>query len=186
MITAAITCVVMVTSLGGTTYDWSSSIILGLILAGVLFVGLAIAIERRAAEPILAPQLFANRVFGVTSAVGFAVGLALFGTLTFLPLFMQTVEGIGPTESGLRLVPLMAGVLVMSIASGRIISRTGVYKPFPIAGTALMVGGMLLLSTLHADTGAVRMSLYMVVLGLGLGAVMQVLIIAVQNAVALP
>ena len=183
VITGAVTCVVLVTSLGGTTYDWSSGIILGLGLAAVLLIGVAIAVERRAAEPILAPQLFANRVFGVSSAVGFAVGLALFGTLTFLPLFMQTVEGIGPTESGLRLVPLMAGVLVMSITSGRIISRTGVYKPFPIAGTALMVVGMLLLSTLQADTGAMRMSLYLVVLGLGLGAVMQVLIIAVQNAV---
>jgi MFS family permease len=140
-------------------------------------------VERRAAEPILAPRLFANRVFAVTSGVGFIVGLALFGALTFLPLFMQTVEGVGPTESGLRLTPLMAGVLVMSIVSGRIISRTGRYKPFPIAGTALMVVGMLLLSTLDAHTGALRMSLYMVVLGLGLGATMQVLVIAVQNAV---
>jgi DNA-binding MarR family transcriptional regulator len=148
----------------------------------VVLIVLAVWVERHATEPILAPRLFANRVFSVTSAVGFIVGLALFGALTFLPLFMQTVEGVGPTESGLRLTPLMAGVLVMSIASGRIISRTGVYKPFPIAGTAMMVVGMLLLSTLDADTGAARMSVYMVVLGLGLGSTMQVLIIAVQNA----
>ena len=183
VISLAITCVVLVTSLGGTTYPWTSSFILGLAVAGVAFAVLGVWVERRAAEPILAPRLFANRVFGVTSAVGFIVGLALFGALTFLPLFLQTVAGVGPTESGLRLTPLMAGVLVMSIASGRIISGTGAYKPFPIAGTALMVVGMLLLSTLDADTGAVTMSLYMVVLGLGLGATMQVLVIAVQNAV---
>jgi EmrB/QacA subfamily drug resistance transporter len=183
VISLGITCVVLVTSLGGSTYAWTSSFIIGLSVAAVVLIVLAVRVERRAAEPILAPRLFANRVFGVTSAVGFIVGLALFGALTFLPLFMQTVEGVGPTESGLRLTPLMGGVLVMSIASGRIISRTGVYKPFPIAGTALMGVGMLLLSTLDAGTGALRMSLYMVVLGLGLGATMQVLVIAVQNAV---
>ena len=183
VISLAITCVVLVTSLGGSTYGWTSGFILGLSVAGVLSLVLSVRVERRAAEPIIAPRLFANRVFGVTGAVGFIVGLALFGALTFLPLFMQTVEGVGPTESGLRLTPLMGGVLVMSIASGRIISRTGVYKPFPIIGTALMVVGMLLLSTLDAGTGAFRMSLYMAVLGLGLGATMQVLVIAVQNAV---
>jgi EmrB/QacA subfamily drug resistance transporter len=183
VISLAITCVVLVTSLGGSTYAWTSGFIIGLSVASVVLIVLAVLVERRAAEPILAPRLFANRVFGVTSAVGFIVGLALFGALTFLPLFMQTVEGVGPTESGLRLAPLMAGVLVMSITSGRIISRTGRYKPFPIVGTALMVVGMLLLSTLDARTGALRMSLYMVVLGLGLGATMQVLVIAVQNAV---
>jgi EmrB/QacA subfamily drug resistance transporter len=183
VISLAITCVVLVTSLGGSTYAWTSSFIVGLAVASVVLIALAVWVERRAAEPILAPRLFANRVFAVTSAVGFIVGLALFGALTFLPLFMQTVEGVGATESGLRLTPLMAGVLIMSIASGRIISRTGVYKPFPIAGTALMVVGMLLLSTLDAHTGVIRMSLYMIVLGLGLGATMQVLVIAVQNAV---
>jgi len=183
VVSAAITCVVLVTSLGGTTYGWASARILGLAAAGVLFVVLAVAVERRATEPILAPRLFANRVFAVTSAVGFTVGLALFGAITFLPLFMQEVARIGPTESGLRLVPLMAGVLGMSITSGRIISHTGVYKPFPITGTALMVLGMILLSTLDAGTGVWQSSLFMVVLGLGLGAVMQVLIIAVQNTV---
>ena len=183
VVSAAITCIVLVTSLGGTTYPWTSGIILGLEAASVVLVVLAIAVERRATEPILAPRLFTNRVFAVTSAVGFTVGLALFGALTFLPLFMQTVAGIGPTASGLRLVPLMAGLLLMSVTSGRIITRTGVYKPFPIAGTALMVVGMVLLSTLDAGTSTVRTSLYMVVLGLGLGAVMQVLIIATQNAV---
>jgi EmrB/QacA subfamily drug resistance transporter len=183
VVSAAITCVVLVTSLGGTTYGWTSGIILGLATAGAALVVLATAVERRAAEPVLAPHLFASNVFAVTSAVGFTVGLALFGALTFLPLFMQTVAGIGPTASGLRLVPLMAGLLVMSIISGRIISHTGIYKPFPIAGTALMVAGMLLLSTLNAGTSTVRTSLYLVVLGIGLGAVMQVLIIAVQNAV---
>ena len=183
VISLAITCVVLVTSLGGSTFAWTSVFILSLAVAAVVFTLVAVWAERRAPEPILAPRLFANRVFAVTGSVGFIVGLALFGALTFLPLFMQTVQGVGATESGLRLTPLMAGVLVMSIVSGRIISRTGVYKPFPIAGTALMAVGMLLLSTLDAGTSVIRMSLYMVVLGLGLGATMQVLVIAVQNAV---
>ena len=183
VLSAAITCVVLVTSLGGTTLGWGSPTIIALIVAAAVLLVAAVVVERRAAEPILAPRLFGNRVFVVTSLVGFTVGFALFGALTFLPLFMQTVTGIGPTESGLRLVPLMGGLLLMSIASGRVISRTGVYKPFPIVGTALMVAGMLLLSTLDAATGTLRTSLFMVVLGLGLGAVMQVLIIATQNAV---
>jgi EmrB/QacA subfamily drug resistance transporter len=183
VVSAAITGVVLVTSLGGTTFAWDSATILGLGAAALVLIGVAIVVERRAAEPILAPRLFANRVFVVASAVGFTVGFALFGALTFLPLFMQTVAGVGPTASGLRLVPLMGGLLIMSIASGRIISRSGVYKPFPIAGTALMVIGMLLLSTFDANIGLVRSSAYMFVLGLGLGAVMQVLIIATQNAV---
>jgi EmrB/QacA subfamily drug resistance transporter len=183
VVSAAITCIVLVTSLGGTTFGWASATIVGLIVAACVLVVLSIVVERRAVEPILAPRLFRHRVFVVASSVGFAVGFALFGALTFLPLFMQTVAGVGPTGSGLRLVPLMGGLLLMSISSGRIISRTGVYKPFPIVGTALMFIGMLLLSTLDADTSTLRTSLYLAVLGLGLGAVMQVLIIATQNAV---
>ena len=183
VLSAAISCIVLVTSLGGTTFGWASGTIIALIVAACVFLVASIVVERRAAEPILAPRLFRNRVFVVASLVGFTVGFALFGALTFLPLFLQTVAGVGPTGSGLRLVPLMGGLLLMSISSGRIISHTGVYKPFPIIGTALMFTGMLLLSTLDARTSTLRTSAYMVVLGLGLGAVMQVLIIATQNAV---
>ena len=151
-------------------------------LAVVAFFGF-FAVERRAEEPVLPPSLFSNRVFRVTSAVGFVVGFALFGALTYLPLFQQVVRGLGPTESGLQLIPLMAGLLTASIASGQVITRTGRYKAFPIAGTALAAIGLWLLSHLTADTGTLEASFYMLVLGTGLGLTMQVLILATQNAV---
>jgi MFS family permease len=142
-----------------------------------------VAVEQRASEPVLPPRLFRNRVFAVTSAIGFVIGFALFGALTYLPLFQQVVRGASPTASGLQLVPVMAGVLVASIASGQIISRTGRYKAWPIAGTAVACAGMLALSTMDADTSTGLAALEMLVLGLGLGMVMQVLVLAVQNAV---
>src|SRR5204862_5559514 len=114
-------------------------------------------------------ELFANRVFSVTSAVGFIVGFALFGAVTYLPLYLQDVKGHSPTESGLLITPMMAGVLVTSIVSGQLISRFGRYKPFPIACTALMVVGLALLSRLHVNTSTVVAGAYMLVLGLGLG-----------------
>ena len=184
LLAGGLASIVLFTSLGGTTYAWSSTQMLALIVVGVvLLVGLRLG-RGRAAEPILPLGLFRNRVFSVTSAVGFIVGLALFGAFTYLPLYLQTVKGHSPTESGLLLTPLMAGLLVTSIASGRIISRIGRYKPFPIVGTAIMAVGLALLSRLHGrhtDAGSQRA--YMVVLGLGLGLVMQVLVLAVQNAV---
>ena len=105
-------------------------------------------VERRAAEPVLPPRLLSNRVFAVAGAVGFVVGFALFGAVTYLPLFLQVVKGATPTKSGLELLPLMGGLLITSIASGQIITRTGRYRMFPIAGTAVMTAGLFLLSTL--------------------------------------
>src|SRR5205807_2362399 len=134
-------------------------------------------------EPVLPPRLFRNRVFTVTSAIGLVVGFALFGSVTYLPLFLQVVGGAGPTGSGLQILPLMGGLLLTSIVSGQIISRTGRYKLFPIVGTALMVVGLLLLSGMTATTTRLEASAYMFVLGLGIGSVMQVLVLAVQNAV---
>ena len=140
--------------------------------------------ERRAAEPVLPLGLFRNRVFASTSAVGFIVGLALFGSITYLPLYLQIVKGASRDRVGLQLLPLMAGVLIASIGSGQLITRTGRYKVFPIVGTALMVVGMLLLVAARASTRRSRVAdVYMLVLGLGLGFVMQVLVLAVQNAV---
>ena len=128
-------------------------------------------------------SLFRIRIFAVASAVGFVVGVALFGSVTYLPLFLQLVKGSTPTVSGLEMLPLMAGVLISSIGSGQVISRTGRYKVFPILGTGLMIVGMLLLSRLAVDTSIPAAGLSMLVLGLGLGAVMQPLILIVQNAV---
>jgi DNA-binding MarR family transcriptional regulator len=128
-------------------------------------------------------RLFRDHVFTVTSAIGLVVGFALFGSVTYLPLFLQVVLGASPTGSGLQILPLMGGLLITSIASGQMISRTGRYKPFPIAGTALMVAGLVLLSTMGPHTSRLLASAYMFIVGLGLGLVMQVLVLAVQNAV---
>lgn len=183
ILAAAATSLVLLTSLGGTVYPWGSLPIILLAVAGAVLIVVFIFVEQRAAEPVLPLSLFRNRVFAFTSAIGFVVGFALFGVTTFLPLFLQVVNGVSPTISGLRLVPLMAGVLTTSITSGQLITRWGRYKIFPIVGTALMVVGMVLLSLMNAQTNAWISSLYMLVLGMGLGLVMQVLVIAVQNAV---
>jgi MFS family permease len=142
-----------------------------------------VAAERRAAEPVLPLHLFRNRVFTAASAVGLVIGFAMFGTLAYLPQYMQIVKGASPTSSGLRLLPMMAGLLLTSITTGRLVSRMGRYKVFPIVGTATMTVGLYLLSLLTAATGDLPASVYMFVLGAGIGASMQVLVIAVQNAV---
>jgi EmrB/QacA subfamily drug resistance transporter len=180
---AALSAIVLFTSLGGTTYAWDSPTILALMLAGAVLLVAVVPIEARAPEPVLPLGLFRSRVFTVTSAVGFVVGLALFGSVTYLPLFLQVVKGLSPTASGLQMTPLMAGVLVTSILSGNLITRFGRYKPFPVAGTAIMAVGLYLLSRLSVATPSAVAALYMLVLGLGLGMVMQVLVLAVQNAV---
>ena len=183
LVAAGTTSLVLMTSLGGTTYEWASPQIVILGVAGVVLLALFVAVERRAEEPILPLRLFTNRVFGVSSALGFVVGFAMFGAITFLPLYLQVVKGIDPTVSGLALLPLMVGLLLTSVSSGQLISRTGHYKVFPIVGTALMTIGLLLLSRLEPDTSSLDVSLYMFVFGMGLGSVMQVTVIATQNAV---
>jgi EmrB/QacA subfamily drug resistance transporter len=183
LLAAGLSGVVLTCTLGGTSYSWSSSFIIALAIVSVVLLVAFVVAERHAAEPVLPPRLFRNRVFSVTSGIGFVVGFALFGSITYLPLFLQVVNGATPTGSGLRILPLMGGLLITSIGSGQIISRNGRYKPFPIAGTAIMIGGLLLLSTMSSTTSGLTSSLFMFVLGLGLGLVMQVLVLAVQNAV---
>jgi EmrB/QacA subfamily drug resistance transporter len=177
------TCLVLFTSLGGTTYPWGSPGMIAFAVAGVVLLGVFVFVERRAVEPVLPLHLFSNRGFSSTSVVGFIVGLALFGALTYLPVFFQIVHGESPTKSGLQLLPLLAGLIVCSTASGITISRTGRYRAFPIAGTALMAVGMLLLSQVGVGTSLIVSALFMFVLGVGLGCVMQVLVLIVQNAV---
>ena len=183
LIAAAATSFVMLTSLGGTTYAWGSSPIIGLGVLGVVLAVVWALVDRRAAEPVLPLHLFANRTFAVVSAMSFIVGFAMFGVTVFLPLFLQYVRGATPTASGLSLLPLMGGLVVTSIGSGQIITRTGRYRRFPIVGSALTTIGLFLLSFLHAQTSALVMSAYMVVLGAGLGCLIQVLLLAAQNAV---
>jgi EmrB/QacA subfamily drug resistance transporter len=183
LLAAGLSAVVLLFTLGGTTYGWGSPTLIGLGVLAIVLLGGFVAVERRAAEPVLPPALFRNRVFSVTSAIGLVVGFALFGSVTYLPLFLQVVLGASPTSSGLQILPLMGGLLITSIASGQLISRTGHYKPFPIAGTAIMIVGLGLLSTMGPHTTRATASAFMFVLGLGLGFVMQVLVLAVQNAV---
>ncbi len=183
VLSLAATALILLTSLGGSTYPWRSAPIYILGVAGVALIGLFILVEQRAAEPVLPLHLFRLRVFSVTSVVGFVVGFAMFGAITYLPAFFQVVRGISPTVSGLYLLPLMVGLLVVSITSGQVIARTGKYRFFPIAGSAVMTVGMFLLSLMGTGSSTFQDSASMLVLGLGLGGVMQVLIIIVQNGV---
>ena len=174
---------VLLTTLGGTTYAWDSAFVIGLGVLAVLALVAFVAVERRAPEPVLPPALFRNRVVVLASLLSFVIGFALFGALTYLPLFQQVVRGLSPTASGLQLIPLMAGLLASSIGSGQVISRTGRYKIFPILGTAIAAIGLLLLSRLNENTGTLEAAAFMLVLGVGLGFVLQVLVLVVQNAV---
>jgi EmrB/QacA subfamily drug resistance transporter len=183
VLSLAATSFILLTSLGGTTYKWDSAPIWILGVAGVVLVGVFVAVERRAAEPVLPLHLFKLRAFTVTSVVGFIVGFAMFGAITYLPAFYQVVRGVSPTLSGVRLLPLMAGLLIVSIGSGQVISRTGRYRFWPIAGAGLMTLGLYLLSLVGVGTNSLLGALYMLVLGMGIGGVMQVLVIIVQNAV---
>src|SRR5580698_1626553 len=183
VLSAAVTSLILLTSLGGTTYPWKSAPIYILGAAGIALIGLFVVVERRAVEPVLPLHLFRLRTFSTTSVVGFIVGFAMFGATTYLPAFFQVVRGISPTISGVYLLPLMAGLLLVSIGSGQIIARTGKYRVFPIAGAAAMTVGLYLLSLMGVHSATWQDAIYMLVLGLGLGSVMQVLVIIVQNGV---
>ena len=183
LLAATLSAIILVTDIGGTSYPWTSPIVLGLIAVGAAALVGFLVVERRAAEPVLPLRLFENRAFSVTSVVALVVGFAMFGSVTYLPLFLQVVRGSTPTGSGLEMLPMMGGMLTSSIVSGQLISRTGRYKIFPVAGTAVMTIGLALLSRTTADTSLGRLLVMMLLLGLGMGLVMQVLVIAVQNAV---
>jgi MFS family permease len=183
VLTLSASCLVLFTSLGGTTLAWGSSTSIGLGVAGVVLLVVFVFVERRATEPVLPLHLFSNRGFSVTSGVGFVVGFAMFGAITYLPVFFQIVHGESPTTSGLQLLPLLGGLIICSTGSGIVISKTGRYRIFPIAGTALITIGLLLLAQVGIATSLVISGLYMFVLGVGLGCVMQVLVLIVQNAV---
>jgi EmrB/QacA subfamily drug resistance transporter len=175
--------VLLAVTWGGTQYAWGSATIIGLAIVGAVLLAAFVAVERRVAEPVLPPYLFRNRVFTVATATMFIVGLAMFGGIIYLPLFLQVVTGRSATNAGLLLLPLILGIMFTAITSGRIISRTGRYKIFPVTGMLVMALGMYLLSTMGPTTTTLDASAFMVVLGLGLGMVMQVLVLAVQNAV---
>ncbi|WP_031015335.1 MDR family MFS transporter [Streptomyces sp. NRRL F-5727] len=183
LIASVATCLVLVASLGGTTWDWGSPQIIGLALLGAALLVCFVAVERRAAEPVLPLKLFRIRTFTLVSVISFVIGFAMFGAMTYLPTFLQVVQGVSPTMSGVHMLPMVVGMLLTSTASGQIVSRTGRWKVFPIAGTAVTALGLLLLNELTETTPTWQMSLYFFVFGAGLGLVMQVLVLVVQNAV---
>ncbi len=184
LLVLGITCVLTALVWGGVEYPWSSLPIVGLASVGVLAVAAFIVWEGRAQEPILPMRLFSNSIFSVSSALGFLTGVALFGGVIFLPLFLQIVSGVSATSSGLLLLPLTAGIVTGSVGSGRIISHTGRYRVWPIGGLGTATVGMFLLSTMHAQTSFWVSGLYMAIMGLGVGAAMQVTVLVVQNSAA--
>jgi EmrB/QacA subfamily drug resistance transporter len=182
-LSAAATAVILLTTWGGQQYRWGSGTILGLAVFSVACIIAFILVERRVEEPIIPLDLFNIRTFSVATAVSFVIGFTMFGAIVYLPLYLQVVHGSSATVSGLQLLPMMAGLLTTFIVSGRLVSRTGRYKMFPIMGTAVTSVGIGLLATLGPHSSYPTVALYMFVVGLGLGLVMQVLVVAVQNTV---
>jgi EmrB/QacA subfamily drug resistance transporter len=178
------TAVVLATSWGGTTYAWSSPVIIGLFVGSAALLAAWYLSARHAKEPVLPLRLFKNSVFTVCAGIGLAAGFAMFGALSYLPLFLQVVHGVSPTISGVYLLPMVLGLLITSVGSGQVIARTGHYKVFPIVGTAILAVAMYLLSTLDETTPTGLMNVYFFILGLSLGLIIQVLVIAVQNTVS--
>ena len=183
LLTVALSSVILVTDLGGALFPWTSPVVVGTGALGVVALLAFLLVERRAAEPVLPLHLFRNRTFAVTSVVALVIGIAMFGSVTYLPVFLQVVKGATPTASGLQMVPMMAGMLLSSIVSGQLITRTGHYRLYPILGTAVMTVALGMLASITLDTSINALLWMMLVLGLGMGLVMQVLVIAVQNAV---
>ncbi len=183
LLVGATTSLLLYLSWAGPEQGWFAGVSSALLAAAVVLAALFLWRETTASEPILPLSLFRNSVVSVATAIGFVVGFAMFGAIVFIPIYLQVVGGVSPTESGLRMLPLMLGILVTSIVSGKLLSTMGRYKAFPVVGTAVMALGMFLLSRLTADSSGWASGVSMLVVGLGLGFVMQVLIIVVQNAV---
>ncbi|MEV7375404.1 MFS transporter [Streptomyces sp. NPDC090301] len=183
LLAAASTCLVLLTSWGGTEYAWDSRVVIALACGAAGTTLLFLVVEHIAPEPLIPLRLFHDSVFTVTALVGAVVGIALFGAASYLPSFLQMVEGATATESGLLMLPLMGGIVIASVVSGQLISRTGHYKIYPLLGGAFSVLGMWLLSRMDADTPRLQHSLWQAVLGTGIGLVMPVLVLAVQNSV---
>jgi len=182
-IVASVTSILLYTAWAGSTYGWTDPFSLALLGGGVLLAGLFVVVESRAEEPIIPLRLFRNRVFTPTVIFTAIMGLAMFGGIIFLPVYLQVVQGMSPTESGLALLPMVAGLFATSISSGHLVTRTGHYRIYPIIGAGVTGVGVLLLSTLGVDTPYWQTAIYFFVFGGGLGFTMQIVVTAVQNAV---
>ena len=179
----AVCSLLMSASVYGPENGWTDNRTITTMILGTTLTLLFIWQERRAVEPILPMRLFKNHTFSLTSLIGFIIGAGMFGAIVMLPLYLQIVKGNSATEAGLKLIPLMMGIVSMSIFSGKRISLTGKYKIFPIVGTAMMTLGLILMATLSEDTSFLSLSIYAILLGGGLGLSMQTILIALQNDV---
>ncbi|MER5727851.1 MDR family MFS transporter [Streptomyces sp. NPDC002138] len=183
LLTLAITSTVLVTTWGGTEYPWGSGEIIGLIAVGLVSIAAFLFVETRAAEPVMPLHIFRSRNFTLMSVIGFLTGFAMFGGVLYLPLFQQSVQGASATNSGLLLLPMLLSMMVVSLIAGRVTTNSGKYKMFPIAGGALMVVGLFLLSQMDTGTSRLMSGVYMAVLGAGLGFLMQITMLVAQNSV---
>jgi EmrB/QacA subfamily drug resistance transporter len=183
LLALALSGIILTTDLGGTAFPWMSAPVIAAGAISLLAVAGFLAAESRAAEPVLPLRLFRNRDFAVATVLGFIVGFSLFGAVAYVPVFLQVVTGASPTASGLQMVPMMAGMLATSIGAGQYVSRTGRYRALPITGLGIITAGMFAVTCLTAHTGTLAVVGAMLLVGVGLGLVMQVLVIAVQNAV---
>ncbi|AWL41796.1 MULTISPECIES: MDR family MFS transporter [unclassified Streptomyces] len=183
LVAVGASALILGTSWGGNEYAWGSPVIIGLFAGGLVALALFCAVELRAREPMLPMRLFGNPVFAVCSVLSFIVGFAMLGAMIYLPTYLQYVDGDSATLSGVRTLPLVVGLLAASVFSGNVVSKTGHYRLFPVAGSLVMAAGLFLLSRMGPDSGVWRESLFMLVLGIGIGLSMQVLTIAVQNTV---
>ncbi len=183
LLSASSVCALLATVWGGTTYAWASSQIVGLLVAAGVLAGAFIWCEKRAAEPIIPLRLFRNDIFTVSVLLSLLAGIAMFASILYIPLYQQVVRGYSPTKSGLLMLPLIGGLLVASIVSGRLTSKFGKYRIFPILGTLLLAVGLWLFSHLTLTTSEWVLGSWMVVIGAGLGLFMQIMTLAIQNAV---
>ena len=182
-IVASVSSILLYTAWAGPDRGWGDTFGLGLVVLGLLLAVLFVWIEKRAAEPILPMRLFSNSVFSLSNTFGFLIGVAMFGTMIFMPVYLQVVDGMSPTKSGLAMVPMIAGIFSTSITAGQIMSRTGRYKPFPVIGAVAITGALVLMSRLGVDSPYWHAAIAMYLFGMGLGLTMQVLIVVVQNSV---
>jgi EmrB/QacA subfamily drug resistance transporter len=180
----AATAIILMTTWGGTQYAWGSVQVIGLAVLAIVATAAFLAVEARAAEPILPLQVFRNRNFSLAIAMSFLLGLVLFGALTFLPLYQQTVQHLSPTQSGLMLIPMMLGSTVTALISGQVTTKTGRYKALPIIGAGMMTFGLYLLTGIGLHTSLVTIGIYFAVIGLGMGFLMQITTLVAQNSVA--
>ncbi|MET9479753.1 MDR family MFS transporter [Streptomyces sp. NPDC006638] len=183
LLTVGITSIVLVTTWGGTEYDWSSAIIMELIALGVVALIGFVVVQKRTAEPLLPLHIFRSRNFTLMSVIGFLTGFVMFGAVLFLPLYQQAVQGASATNSGLLLLPMLLSMMVVSLIAGRVTTNTGKYRIFPILGGALMTVGLFLLAQMDTETSRLTSGLYMAVLGAGMGFLMQITMLVAQNSV---